>query len=85
MSINSEIGDKENTSEPRTHAIDIGALERSNDNLGIERETISLEVKNLNLHYGEAQALKNINIQIPQNRVTAFIGPSGCGKSTLLR
>lgn len=69
----------------RSHGIDITALERSESSLGIEKETISLEVKDLDLYYGESQALKNINIQIPQNRVTAFIGPSGCGKSTLLR
>ena len=42
-------------------------------------------VKNLNLFYGEKQALKNISLQIPDKRVTAFIGPSGCGKSTFLR
>jgi len=44
-----------------------------------------LETDNLNLYYGSAQALKNITMQIPSQRVTAFIGPSGCGKSTLLR
>jgi phosphate transport system ATP-binding protein len=41
--------------------------------------------KDLNLYYGSKQALKNITIDIPENRVTAFIGPSGCGKSTFLR
>jgi len=45
----------------------------------------AIEIKNLCLHYGEHQALKNINMQIPKNKVTAFIGPSGCGKSTFLR
>ncbi|WP_284155513.1 phosphate ABC transporter ATP-binding protein PstB [Sulfuricystis multivorans] len=44
-----------------------------------------LHVDRLNLHYGDNHALKDINLQIPRNRVTAFIGPSGCGKSTLLR
>ncbi|MCR4297144.1 MAG: phosphate ABC transporter ATP-binding protein PstB [Gallionella sp.] len=44
-----------------------------------------LETKNLNLYYGAARALINVNVTIPRNRVTAFIGPSGCGKSTLLR
>lgn len=44
-----------------------------------------LEIKNLNLYYGDHQALKNINMNIPFNKVTAFIGPSGCGKSTFLR
>ncbi len=42
-------------------------------------------VRNLNFYYGETRALKNISIEIPEYRVTAFIGPSGCGKSTLLR
>ena len=42
-------------------------------------------VRNLNFYYGETPALKNINVEIPEYRVTAFIGPSGCGKSTLLR
>ncbi len=42
-------------------------------------------VDNLNLYYGQFQALKNINMQIPEREITAFIGPSGCGKSTFLR
>lgn len=46
---------------------------------------ISFKVKNINLYYGEKQALKNINMEIYKNKVTAFIGPSGCGKSTFLR
>jgi phosphate transport system ATP-binding protein len=44
-----------------------------------------IEVKNLNFYYGAFQALKNVNLGIPERKVTAFIGPSGCGKSTLLR
>lgn len=44
-----------------------------------------IEVKNLDFYYGEYKALKNINLTIPDKKVTAFIGPSGCGKSTLLR
>ena len=48
-------------------------------------EEIAISVDNLDLYYGDAQALKNITMQIPKQRVTAFIGPSGCGKSTLLR
>ena len=47
-------------------------------------ETI-VRVKDFNLYYGKHHALKNINLEIPKNRVTALIGPSGCGKSTLLR
>jgi phosphate transport system ATP-binding protein len=44
-----------------------------------------ISVKKLNLFYGDKQALKNISMDIPANRVTAFIGPSGCGKSTFIR
>ena len=42
-------------------------------------------LKDLNFHYGNYQALKSVNLSIPEKKVTAFIGPSGCGKSTLLR
>jgi phosphate transport system ATP-binding protein len=45
----------------------------------------ALQIKNLNFFYGSFQGLKNINLDILERRVTAFIGPSGCGKSTLLR
>lgn len=45
----------------------------------------AFDVRDLDLYYGDFHALKNININIPLNKVTAFIGPSGCGKSTLLR
>ena len=44
-----------------------------------------LAVKNLNFYYGKFHALKNVNMDLPEKKVTAFIGPSGCGKSTLLR
>ena len=44
-----------------------------------------ITVSNFNFYYGSFHALKNINLDIPANKVTAFIGPSGCGKSTLLR
>ena len=44
-----------------------------------------IAVRNFNFYYGSFHALKNINLDIPANKVTAFIGPSGCGKSTLLR
>jgi len=45
----------------------------------------ALQIKNLNFFYGSFQGLKNINLDILERKVTAFIGPSGCGKSTLLR
>ena len=44
-----------------------------------------ITVRDLNLWYGQAQALKNINIEIPEKSITALIGPSGCGKSTFLK
>ncbi len=44
-----------------------------------------ISVQDLNLYYGDFKALKNVNIEIKPNEITAFIGPSGCGKSTLLR
>jgi phosphate transport system ATP-binding protein len=62
-----------------------GGLDGNRPRLNLDHESIALEAKDLNLFYGEAQALKNISMQIAQQRVTAFIGPSGCGKSTLLR
>ncbi|MDR1001256.1 MAG: phosphate ABC transporter ATP-binding protein PstB [Clostridiales bacterium] len=43
------------------------------------------DIKNLNLYYGDFQALKGINMNILKNNITAFIGPSGCGKSTLIK
>lgn len=46
---------------------------------------IKFDVKNLNLHYGKLHALKDVNMEIPEKQITAFIGPSGCGKSTFLK
>ena len=46
---------------------------------------VKIDICNLDFFYGDFRALKNINLGLAQNRVTAFIGPSGCGKSTLLR
>jgi phosphate transport system ATP-binding protein len=51
----------------------------------LTREAPKIAVKDLNFYYGKFHALKSINLEIPENKVTAFIGPSGCGKSTLLR
>ena len=45
----------------------------------------AIEVRNLDFYYGNFKGLKNVNLDIAEHRVTAFIGPSGCGKSTLLR
>ncbi len=77
--------DKIESAEPRTHAINIGDLGRENTLEEPGEVEIVLNVADLDLFYGEKQALQKINMEIPRNRVTAFIGPSGCGKSTLLR
>ena len=45
----------------------------------------NVSVKNADLFYGDFHALKNISIEVPENKVTALIGPSGCGKSTFLK
>ena len=62
-----------------------GIFDDDRQPLEIAREKISIEVRDLDLYYGNDQALKGVNLKIAHNRVTAFIGPSGCGKSTLLR
>ncbi len=51
----------------------------------MENSTICLEVKKLELWYGNFQALRDISMAVPHNRITSIIGPSGCGKSSLLR
>ncbi|NIA03653.1 MAG: ATP-binding cassette domain-containing protein [Nitrospirae bacterium] len=48
-------------------------------------EDIEIESRDLNLWYGDAQALKNVSMNVPENKVTAVIGPPGCGKSTFIR
>ncbi|WP_042026471.1 ATP-binding cassette domain-containing protein, partial [Escherichia coli] len=48
----------------------------------VETAPSKIQVRNLNFYYGKFHALKNINLDIAKNQVTAFIGPSGCGKST---
>ena len=73
-----------NQKKSAARTIDIESMQRG-PKLNLADETACIEIKNFNLFYGEAQALKDINLNIPRNRVTAFIGPSGCGKSTFLR
>lgn len=61
-------------------------MEKTDRNKGIDmKNDIKISVKNLNLYYGETQALKNVSMDIKKNAITAFIGPSGCGKSTFLK
>ncbi|HEY9197756.1 MAG TPA: phosphate ABC transporter ATP-binding protein PstB [Gammaproteobacteria bacterium] len=68
-----------------THAIDPDVFAKSGMDRNIDAEDICMKVDNLDLYYGQKQALKQIKMRIPRKCVTAFIGPSGCGKSTLLR
>ena len=70
---------------PPTHAIDMSRLDRGPAQPAPGDEDICLQVRDLELYYGDKRALNGITMEIPRNRVTAFIGPSGCGKSTLLR
>ena len=72
------------STEPRAHAIDMGAIARNNQ-VNAEKAETSISIQDLNLFYGEKQALHGITMEIPKKQVTAYIGPSGCGKSTLLR
>jgi phosphate transport system ATP-binding protein len=60
-------------------------MDHQNRQLNLANEQVAIEVTNWNLYYGQKKALNNINMLLPEKRVTAFIGPSGCGKSTLLR
>ena len=48
-------------------------------------ENLKAQVKNLSFYYNQVQALKDVNLPIAENRITALIGPSGCGKTTYLR
>lgn len=49
------------------------------------KNSVKFKIENMDFHYGDFQALKNINLEIKENEITALIGPSGCGKSTFLR
>lgn len=71
------------TTEQRLGRVSIASMDSGR--LNIANEKIVFSTQDLNLFYGSKQALKDINLNIAEHRVTAFIGPSGCGKSTLLR
>ncbi|WP_299787934.1 phosphate ABC transporter ATP-binding protein PstB [uncultured Shewanella sp.] len=67
-------------------SIDKSAMNTNSIDLSnLSQEETALEIRNLDLKYGEKQALFDVSMKIPEKQVTAFIGPSGCGKSTLLR
>jgi phosphate transport system ATP-binding protein len=71
--------------QARTHTIDMSSVLRGKGSGQDEQNETCIKVENLNLFYGEKQALHGINMEMPKKKVTAYIGPSGCGKSTLLR
>ncbi|WP_341325466.1 phosphate ABC transporter ATP-binding protein PstB [Methylotuvimicrobium sp. KM2] len=74
------------TNQPlRKHMLDLDALTQDKKPQGMAQEEVCIKVQNLNLFYGDQQALYGIDMHIPRQKVTAYIGPSGCGKSTLLR
>ena len=66
--------------QTQTSVADAEAIESA-----ARQDNLKADVRGVNFFYGKLQALKNINMSFPANRVTAIIGPSGCGKSTLLR
>ena len=60
--------------------------EQENDRIKREEGNMSkISIKNLDLYYSDFKALKDVNLEIEEHKITAFIGPSGCGKSTLLK
>lgn len=73
------------TTESKSHGVNLSALGREQRSNVLANETTCITTDNLNLYYGEKRALHDINLNIPEKKVSAFIGPSGCGKSTLLR
>jgi len=70
---------------PITTSVAAGLESKRGAMVSMADEVEMIQVKDLNLYYDKDHALKNINLSIPEKKVTAFIGPSGCGKSTLLR
>lgn len=68
-----------------THAIDMSSVLQGRTTHDEQQTEVCIKVENLQLFYGQKQALHSINMEMPKKKVTAYIGPSGCGKSTLLR
>ncbi|UCE90621.1 MAG: phosphate ABC transporter ATP-binding protein [Pseudomonadota bacterium] len=68
-----------------THGINLAEIDRADTITALRDVEKAIHVEDLDLYYGEAQALHGISMPIARNHVTAYIGPSGCGKSTLLR
>lgn len=62
-----------------------GIADMANEMVNSLQDKMKFHINNLNLYYGDFHALKGINMEIPEKKITAFIGPSGCGKSTFLK
>jgi phosphate transport system ATP-binding protein len=71
--------------DPRMKPLDSKASILTAPTTSEPEQASMIDVEKLDFYYGQSHALKNINLRIPAQKVTAFIGPSGCGKSTLLR
>ncbi len=70
----------EMTAQPREHT-----MIRETEAVAAAAGTFAIEATNVNIFYGQFRAVKDVNLQIQKNKITALIGPSGCGKSTMLR
>ncbi len=70
-----------------TSTVTTPKLSKSNfkDQHGYDSEEMVVQLKGLNVHYGDFHAVSDVNFDVPKNRITSLIGPSGCGKSTVLR
>ncbi len=73
------------TAAARTGTVSVQAGVRERESEPSTEHGIAIEIRNVSLWYGQKQAIGNVTLDVPRNRVTALIGPSGCGKSTLLR
>ena len=77
-------GDVVSTEDEAVPSVGVTAA-LAEDSPAREQGVNTFELHNVNVHYGDMLAVKDVSLDIPHNRITAFIGPSGCGKSTILR
>lgn len=71
--------------EVHERSINAGMASQIKESQGVNPLDTVLFIRNLDVYYGDFHAVSSINIDVPRNRITAFIGPSGCGKSTVIR
>jgi len=71
--------------QTREHATPKVSSSNFKQNATAESDEMVVQLRDLNVHYGTFHAVSDVNVEVPKNRITAFIGPSGCGKSTVLR